>query len=254
MAFRASEPCHVTLKVRRELPSLRLPQIVRAVEATFRQGLRSRSVPARPLLAPGRSRAPPRGSERSGVARARDEVDRLALRARREPGAEAARAGALRSLPLPGAQDADRGAERAPLRAAQRAQALGAEPAAAREGRGEDPARRRSARCSTPPRPRAGSTAGRARSRSIARRPARWRGRRPGSSVRAGGSAAGSSTRTRSPGACASDRTPEPRAPGPPLRDLLPSKAFRLRPPVRLRSGSGPPPPQIRSSSRLPIE
>ena len=37
-AFRASEPCHVTLKVRRELPSLRLPQIVRAVEATFRKG------------------------------------------------------------------------------------------------------------------------------------------------------------------------------------------------------------------------
>ena len=32
------EPCHVTLKVRRELPSLRLPQIVRAVEATFRKG------------------------------------------------------------------------------------------------------------------------------------------------------------------------------------------------------------------------
>ena len=36
--FRAEHPCHVTLKVRRELPSLRLGAIVRAVESTFRRG------------------------------------------------------------------------------------------------------------------------------------------------------------------------------------------------------------------------
>ncbi|HVH07835.1 MAG TPA: transposase [Myxococcota bacterium] len=37
-SFRAEHPCHVTLKVRRELPSLRLLSVVRAVEATFRRG------------------------------------------------------------------------------------------------------------------------------------------------------------------------------------------------------------------------
>jgi Transposase IS200 like len=36
--FPATHPCHVTLKVRREIPSLRRGAIVRAVEAAFRRG------------------------------------------------------------------------------------------------------------------------------------------------------------------------------------------------------------------------
>jgi REP element-mobilizing transposase RayT len=36
-AFLAEHPCHVTLKVRAGLPSLRLPGVVREIEATFRR-------------------------------------------------------------------------------------------------------------------------------------------------------------------------------------------------------------------------
>jgi hypothetical protein len=36
-AFLAEHPCHVTLKVRAGLPSLRLPAVVREIEATFRR-------------------------------------------------------------------------------------------------------------------------------------------------------------------------------------------------------------------------
>jgi REP-associated tyrosine transposase len=37
-SFPSSHPCHVTLKVRRDLPALRTGRVVREVEATFRRG------------------------------------------------------------------------------------------------------------------------------------------------------------------------------------------------------------------------
>ena len=128
-------PCHVTLRVRRGLQSLRLGPVLRAVEETFRRGRSRARLPARALLHPEQSRAPGRRGRRARGARTRHEVDRLALRARRQSGAEAARAGALRPVSLPRDEDADRRAERPPLRAPQRPQALDGEPAAAREGR-----------------------------------------------------------------------------------------------------------------------
>ena len=183
------------------------------------EGLRPRDVPPRPLLDPGRSRASARGSGGGEGARARDEVDRRALRARREPCAEAERAGAPRPLPLQRAQDADPGAECAALRAPERSAPLGEEPAAPREGRGQDHARFRAGPRSTSRRRRGGSTAGRATWRSTAHRlPARWPKRRPGCSASAGGAAAGSSTRTKSRAACAPDGRPARPLRAPPLR------------------------------------
>ena len=58
------------------------------------QGVLAQRVPARPLLDPGRSRAPDRRDRRRRAARVRDEVDHGALRAGREPGAGALGAGA----------------------------------------------------------------------------------------------------------------------------------------------------------------
>ena len=163
-----------------------------------------------------------------------------------------------RPLPLQRAPDADPGAERAALRAAERAAPLGEEPAAAREGRGQDHARVRAARARRSRRRRGGSTAGRGTSRSTAhRRPARWRRRRPGSSRSAGGAGAGSSTRTRSRAACAPDGRPagppaRPRSAPPtpaeaPKRGAARNQVHRPRPPPT------PTPPKPSDSGPRPV-
>ena len=114
--------------------------------------LRAAGLPPRPLLDPGGSPPRPRRGERSRGPGTGHEVARRPLRAGGEPGAPKERARAARALSPPGLEDAQGGAERAPLRAAQRPAPLGeAEP-------GARPSR---ARCASIPRPqRAGSTAG----------------------------------------------------------------------------------------------
>ena len=124
--------------------------------------VRAEGVPARPLLAPGRSRAPDRRGRRRRGARARDEVDRVEVRVRGESRARARaqREGARGPLSPRGAHLPAAGAERARLRAAQRAPARGeADRAAAEAGQAREAARAR-ARDRSPRRRGAGSTAG----------------------------------------------------------------------------------------------
>ena len=267
--FAASLPCHVTLPVRRDDSLAALGTGRARGRELVPEGVRPGDVPARPLLDPGRSRPSARGGGRGEGAGTRDEVDRRALRARREPGAEAERAGAPRPLPLQRAQDADPGAERAALRAAERSAPLGEEPAAAREGRGQDHARLRAARARRPVvRAVVRRLEGRRRARPLASQPG-GEGEDLAARASAGGAAAGSSTRTRSRAACAPDRParrppapplrlrrgtearrrPEPGAPAPAPSDSYPSQAFRLRLRKPSRAATARSPPCARSSS-----
>src|SRR5258706_15186869 len=84
-------PCHVTLKVRSDVSSLRTVRLVRELEQTF--------------------------------AASRDESDRSETGEGREPSLPALWARARGSLPRARAEDASRGAQRAGLRAAERAAA-----------------------------------------------------------------------------------------------------------------------------------
>ena len=83
-------PCHVTLKVRRDLPRSR---------AELAHSVRTRLLPGRPLFAAARSPAPDRGSNEPTRSRRWHEVRRSTPRESCEPGLPASRAGPPGSLP-----------------------------------------------------------------------------------------------------------------------------------------------------------
>jgi hypothetical protein len=112
------------------------PRRLAGSAGVVREGVRARALPARALLDPGRPYAPDRRGGGSGRARPGNEVAGGALRTRGESRARAERARAERPVPPARAPHAARGAARARLRAAQRAEALGcADEAARAEGR-----------------------------------------------------------------------------------------------------------------------
>ena len=175
--FGARQACHVTLKMRPEVPSLRSVRLVRELECSFAKLRRRRDFRlvhyalqgdhAHLIVEAKDPEALGRGMKALGA--------RLARAVNRTFRRKGARAGG--SLPPARAAHAEGGAQRAGLRAAQR-------PAAREEGTGRCCAAIRRLRG-------AGSTAGGGGRRCVTRRRAfaarRWRGRGAGCSGWAGG-------------------------------------------------------------------
>ena len=103
-AFPARYPCHVTLKVREDVASLRSVAVVEEIERSFRRcerrGFRLVHYSIQGDHAPCH-----RGGQRSRRPRARHEVARRPLRAGGEPGAAKERARAARALSPAGLED-----------------------------------------------------------------------------------------------------------------------------------------------------
>ena len=124
-AFGRGLPCHVTLKVRKDVPSLRSVRLVREVEATFARGCeRGEFRLVHYSLQGDHAHLIVEAADRHALGRGMKALG-CTTGPSREPDLRALRAGACRSLPRARAQTAARGAECAGLRAAERSPACG---------------------------------------------------------------------------------------------------------------------------------
>jgi len=121
-ALASRYPCHVTLKVRRDVHQLRSAKLVNELERTWREACERGRFP---LLGAGRPCASDRRGEQRAGSGLRPQVDRSALCAGRESRMAANGCRSRRPLPRSRPEDTARGQERGCLRPAQRAPSPG---------------------------------------------------------------------------------------------------------------------------------